>query len=707
MALDPGTRLGPYEIVAAIGAGGMGEVYKVHDTRLERVVAIKVLPEHLAVSSERRERFEREAKAISQLNHPNICTLYDVGHQDGVDFLVMEYIDGETLADRLTKGPLPLDQALAYGIQITDGLDKAHRAGIVHRDLKPGNMMLTKLGVKLLDFGLAKPIENDTAGDGSDAPTRQKALTQDRAIVGTPQYMAPEQVEGKSVDARTDIFAFGAVVFEMLTGRKVFDGDSQASLVAAILTSEPPKVSTLRSSLPSSLDRTVAKCLAKDPDDRWQTARDLWDELGWIESGASVETTVDKDKPRRSAMVAVVVGVLAGMFAAGLAVWNTMSAPAPRPSLHFRESVPEGLEIRTMYSPPLVFSPDGDQLVLISGLALENHQLHLRSLDGFDWRELPETRGADMPFFSPDGQWLGYFSNGTLYKTSVVSGVRVAIADVQQLRAGATWGATEDDAIVFSAAGFGLMQVSANGGIPTALTTLAPGEERHWWPHFTPDGSAVLFTVLRADGYHPAVLDVDSGEYRVLEELGAGKVARYVPTGHIVYEARGQLYAAGFDAQRLVVTTAPVPVPGFDDVYVSPESGLAFFTISETGDFAYLAGTPGERGLVLVSRAGVSSPAFGARGNFRSPRFSPDETRVAVVEVLAVAGIWLYDVASSARSRVTTGGENGMPVWTSGGDRITFATNRYRSIHWQVVGTSVDEELYQSDKSFFRGGVVS
>ena len=383
---------------------GAGEVYKAHDTRLERVVAIKVLPEHLAVSSERRERFEREAKAISQLNHPNICTLYDVGHQDGVDFLVMEYIDGETLADRLTKGPLPLDQALAYGIQITDGLDKAHRAGIVHRDLKPGNMMLTKLGVKLLDFGLAKPIENETAGDGSDAPTRQKGLTQDRAIVGTPQYMAPEQVEGKSVDARTDIFAFGAVIFEMLTGRKAFDGDSQASLVAAILTSEPPTVSALRSSLPSSLDRTVAKCLAKDPDERWQTARDLWDELSWIASGASVETTMDKDKPRRSAMVAVVVGVLAGMFAAGVAVWNTMSAPAPRPSLHFRESVPEGLEIRTMYSPPLVFSPDGDQLVLISGLALENHQLHLRSLDGFDWRELPETRGADMPFFSPDGQ---------------------------------------------------------------------------------------------------------------------------------------------------------------------------------------------------------------------------------------------------------------------------------------------------------------
>ena len=311
MALEPGTTLGPYQIVAPIGAGGMGEVYKAKDTRLDRTVAIKVLPEHLAESPERKERFEREAKAISQLNHPHICTLYDVGEQDGVAFLVMEHIEGETLADRLKKGPLPVDKALEYGMQIVDGLDIAHRAGIVHRDLKPPNVMLTRSGVKLLDFGVAKLLDAEDASGASDAPTMQKNLTGEEAIIGTLQYMAPEQLERKPVDARTDIFAFGATLHEMLSGKKTFDADSQAGLIANIVHVDPPPLAEV----PPALDRTVKKCLAKDPDARWQSARDLADELGWIARGdiGVSESVPQAPRPRHERLwqAGAVVSVLA------------------------------------------------------------------------------------------------------------------------------------------------------------------------------------------------------------------------------------------------------------------------------------------------------------------------------------------------------------------------------------------------------------
>src|SRR6202521_3427733 len=288
MTLLASQRLGPYEILSAIGAGGMGEVYRAKDTRLDRIVAIKVLPSHLADRAELHERFEREAKAISSLNHPHICTLHDVGHQDGIDYLVMEYVEGETLAARLTKGPLPLDQVLQYAIEIADALDKAHRKGVTHRDLKPGNIMLTKAGTKLLDFGLAK-LQQDAAPATplSELPTAKDALTAQGTIVGTLQYMAPEQLEGKEVDARTDIFAFGAVVYEMATGKKAFEGKSQASLIAAILEREPPAMSSLQPMTPPALDRVVKRCVAKEPENRWQTAKDLCDELKWIEEGGS------------------------------------------------------------------------------------------------------------------------------------------------------------------------------------------------------------------------------------------------------------------------------------------------------------------------------------------------------------------------------------------------------------------------------------
>src|ERR1022692_2040428 len=293
MPLSAGTKLGPYEVLSAIGAGGMGEVYKARDTRLDRIVAIKVLPTHLADRSELRERFEREAKTIASLNHPHICVLHDIGQQDGIDYLVMEYLEGETLAQRLQKSPLPLEQVLQYAIEIADALDKAHRKGITHRDLKPGNIMLTKSGTKLLDFGLAK-LKQEVAPANvqlSQLPTANDPLTAQGTIVGTLQYMAPEQLEGKEVDARTDIFAFGAVVYEMATGKRAFEGKSQASLISAIMSSDPPPMSSLQPMTPPAFDRVVKACLAKEPDERWQTAGDLGRELKWIaEGGSQVES---------------------------------------------------------------------------------------------------------------------------------------------------------------------------------------------------------------------------------------------------------------------------------------------------------------------------------------------------------------------------------------------------------------------------------
>src|SRR6516225_8806566 len=474
----------------------MGEVYRARDTRLNRVVAIKILPTHLADKPERRERFEREARVIASLNHPHICVLHDIGHQDGIDYLVMEYLEGETLAQRLLKGPLPLEQVFQYAIEIADALDSAHRKGITHRDLKPGNIMLTKSGTKLLDFGLAK-LRQDAGGPVSGLTTTRGDLSGQGAILGTLQYMAPEQVEGKTeqLDARTDIFAFGAVVYEMATGKKAFEGKSQASVIAKILETDPPPVSSLRPVAPPALNHVVKKCLAKDPEKRWQAASDLRDELKWI-AQASSQIALTPAFTRKGigslGRRAVLLSLVTMLFGAAIAslIWNLKPSPTP-PVTRTVISLPPGQQLAGLeIGPAVALSPDGTHLVYVARQGA-TQQLYLRAMDSLEARPIPDTEGGASPFFSPDGQWVGFFAGGKLKKVPVSGGGALTLADaVQPL--GASWGRRGVIAFV-PASVSALQQVSDTGGTAQPLTRLGKGEVSQRWPEFLPGGKAVLF----------------------------------------------------------------------------------------------------------------------------------------------------------------------------------------------------------------------
>jgi eukaryotic-like serine/threonine-protein kinase len=698
MTLKAGTRLGPYEIQSAIGAGGMGEVYRARDTRLDRSVAIKVLPSQFAADPQFRERFDREARAISSLNHPHICTLHDIGHQDGVDYLVMEYVEGETLAQRLTKGPLPLDRMLQHAIEIADALDKAHRKGVTHRDLKPGNIMLTKSGTKLLDFGLAKLKQEAAPANKqlSELPTASDPLTAQGTIVGTLQYMAPEQLEGKEVDARTDIFAFGAVVYEMATGKKSFEGKSQASLIAAILQIDAPSMSSLQPMTPPALDRVVKRCLAKEPDERWQSANDLTNELKWIAEGGSQATFAPTPAAKgirslgRRALILSVGTLLLGGVVTGLAVWSLKPSP-PQPVSRLVMNLPPGQQLAGLNSGPAVaLSPDGTHLAYVARQG-GTQQLYLRAMDSLEGKPIPGTEGGVSPFFSPDGQWIGFFAGNKLMKVSVSGGAAVTLGDAAFPR-GASWGSLGMIAFAPTTVG-ALQQVSDAGGTPQPLTRLEKGEISHRWPEFLPGGKAVLFaagpTAMNFTNARVAVQSIGTGERRNL--LQGGMSPRYTPSGHLVYAQGGTLMAVPFDPQRLAVTGTAVPVA--EGVLESPVSGAAQYSFSATGSLVYVLGgvQSVQSKLVWVSRNGAEQPLTAPAHAYVFPRLSPEGRRVAVGITESESQTWLYDLSRETLTRFTfEGNYNPVSVWTPDGKRIAFESNKEGTpnIFWQLADGS-------------------
>jgi hypothetical protein len=513
MALTSGTKLCPYEIIAPLGAGGMGEVYRARDKRLDRDVAIKVLAGNLSSDPNLRQRLEREAKAVSKLSHPNICTLHDIGHQDGIDYLVMELVEGETLEQRLIKGSLPTEQTIRYSAQIADALAKAHKLGFTHPDLKPANIMLTKAGAKLMDFGLAKQLNKDPLASAlTEMTVEQSKLTTDGMLVGTFQYMAPEQLEGKEADARTDIFALGELIYEMATGKPAFAGKSRASLIAAILTTEPMPITQLQPMTPLAVERVARKCLAKDPDERWQSASDLASELKWIADSGSQAGAIASSVRKRSVQ-GLWVGsgcvLLAALIGWGVARRGYQGIPAP--VVRFALPPPETSAIM---GEAMAFSPDGSKLAFVASTPGGQDQIWIRALDSNDLKPLSGTEGSVYPCWSPNGKYLGFFADGKLKVISNVGGTARVLCDAASPRGG-SWNA--DDVILFVPHWeSGVYQISAQGGEARPVTTLRHDQNSHRFPSFLPDNKHFLYFVMAAtpavEGLYLASLDGTQSE---------------------------------------------------------------------------------------------------------------------------------------------------------------------------------------------------
>jgi len=716
MPLTPGTRLGPYEIQSPLGAGGMGEVYRAHDSRLGRDVAIKVLPQHLSSTPELKARFEREAKSVSQLNHPNICVLYDIGREGDQDFLVMELVDGETLEQRLTRGPLNLPELLKIGSEVAGALDKAHRAGIVHRDLKPGNIMLTKSGSKLMDFGLARATQGGISTSSNpqmtQSPTVAQALTGEGKIVGTFQYMSPEQLEGREADARSDIWALGCVLYEMATGRKPFTGSGTASLIASIMREEPRPLTELTPLSPPALERIVKKCLAKDPDDRWQTARDLGSELRYIGESAPVSISGVQSQPAiafkatpRSKERAFWMAALTAVLAAAIALQVMhRSAPPEQRVTQFSVTTPYGVDLVPDAGDPSI-SPDGTTIAFTatdtSGVTL----IWVRPLDSADAKPLNGTDNASLAFWSPDSKYLAYFGDGKLKKIRVEGGPPEVICDANNGRGG-SWG--KDGTIVFTPAAEGpIYKVSSGGGTPTQVTTLdaAVHETGHRWPCFLPDGKHFTYVTLPGQdlNFDVYVASVDGGSREKL--FSASSAPTYATSGYLLFIRNGTLTVQGFDAKTRKLKGEPTALESL--ALRSDYTGSPFVKASMNGTLIHRGPAAANTDLNVYDRQGRLTKKLPlAAGRFEELALSPDGKNIVVNKISSPTStdLWLIDVDRTISSRFTFGaGESFGPVWSPDGERVAFASNRGGRENVYVrsrLGQSAETLLYESNGLF-------
>ena len=737
MPLTAGTRLGPYEIVAAVGAGGMGEVYKATDTRLNRTVAIKVLPPHWADDAEMKQRFDREAQAVAALSHPHICTLHDIGHerlQRGpdsavaeppadagrdapIDFLVMEYLEGETLDKRLERGALPIDQALKFAAAIADALDKAHRGGIIHRDLKPSNVMLTPSGPKLLDFGLAKldalkpptstprpsskpggtpmpaAAPSPRPGEAGLAPApvglKSQKVTTPGLIIGTLQYMAPEQIEGAEADARTDIFAFGAILHEMVTGTKAFEGKNRALLIAAIATLELEPLSKLRPGVPTALDHVAKRCLAKDADDRWQSAHDLVLKLRWINDGgvgAVQPVATPAANKRLSLALAAGLVVLAATALPAFLYWRT---PIAAESLQFR------VPVAGLSDADIAISPDGELLALVAKPnTQESSAIYVRPVGATTFRRLGGTDDASMPFWSPDSRSIAFVAGGRLKRVEATGGAPKDITAV----AGLVGGAWNRDGVIVFGSPAGLHRVSAEGGTPESITTAEKPETGHYWPSFLPDGRHYVYLAWSDDRTKRALMAAELGSSDRTRLVEADSRASYADAagsaaaGYLLFQREATLFARPFDPDRRTFTGDPLHLA--DQVGSTISNGHGHFAVSQNGVLLYFqrtstaagGGPAGRGGTVLNAvigwsdRNGKQLGLAGEQATYGDFDLSPDGKFVAITRLDAAPGadIWVIDwERAGVANKITLDPNDDInPVWSPGGDRIAFTTFR-------------------------------
>jgi eukaryotic-like serine/threonine-protein kinase len=707
MALTSGTKLGPYEIQSPLGAGGMGEVYRARDTRLDRTVAIKILPPHLSADPEFKQRFEREARTVSSLNHPHICQLFDVGQQDGTDFLVMEFLDGETLAERLRRGALPLNELLKIGVDVSEALTVAHRAGIVHRDLKPGNIMLTKAGAKLMDFGLAKPALTGAAGSASapllsaartmSGPTPVSPLTTAGSIVGTIQYMSPEQIEGKEADARSDIFALGAVLYEMATGTRAFQGKSQISVASSILEKDPDPVSTTKPQMPAAFDYLVATCLAKDREERVQTAHDVRLQLKGITSAPQTAPLAAEITAHRNwaSRLALLVGALL-LGASAVLFWLSQRAAAPAMSVRAYIPPPPGTAFRAtgFDSGPVAVSPDGKTLAFTAVDEKGSTNLWVRALDAQQANMLQGTEDAAYPFWSPDGKYLGFVADRKLKKIAVSGGEAQTIVD--QVAFTSAWGA--DDTILFRRENQqAIYRVRASGGeVSTVIQRAGNSEYAVGWPAFLPDGKHFLYVGDRMGS--PGQIKVGTfGKPETGVVVTEGSAPRFA-AGYLLFVRGGKILAQPFSLTRFKLSGDPQPLGEANDFSVSPAGVLAYHESSANSE------------LKVFDRSGnvVASP--GPLASYGSPRFSPDGKSVSVDvrdPKTEESDVWIYPAGGGQPTRITFGPYDYRGTWSPDGKEIAYAVHdkgKFSVRRRPLDGSRAEETLYETDD--FLSGTV-